>query len=97
MKNLSNRVLDIAYSLNIATIIATFSQDSIPFARKAIYDWFDYANEHGIDNYDLEDLKVTPESTDEEIKTAIIEEWKAETEELRAEREFQFKHDLGLA
>ena len=82
--------------LCIADGIDTTDLVSIPFARKAIDDWFKYYNNHSFDRDDLNDLGITPNSSDEEIKEAIIEQWKAETEELREEREFQIKCDLGI-
>lgn len=90
MNNIKTRILCIADGIDTTNLVST------PFTRKAIDDWFKYHNKNGFDSYDLNDLGITAKSTDEEIKHAIIEQWVAETEELRAEREFQIKHDLGL-
>lgn len=90
MKNIKNRILCIADSIDTTDLV------SIPFGRKAIDDWFKYHDNHGFDSDDLNDLGITTKSSDEELKEAIIEQWKAETEELREEREFQIKNDLGL-
>lgn len=90
MNNLKNRILCIADSIDTTDLV------SVPFGRKAIDDWFKYHNKNGFDSDDLNGLEITPKSSDEEIKDAIIEQWKAETEELREEREFQIKNDLGL-
>ena len=91
-KNISinDRILCIADGIDTTDLV------SIPLARKAIDDWFKYYNNHSFDRYDLNDLGITPNSSDEEIKEAIIEQWKAETEELREKREFQIKCDLGI-
>lgn len=90
MKNLKNRILCIADSIDTTDLV------SVPFGSKAIDDWFKYHNNNGFDSDDLNDLGITDKSTDEEIKLAIIKQWVAETEEIRAEREFQIKNDLGL-
>lgn len=90
MNNLKNRILCIADSIDTTDLV------SITFGRKAIDDWFKYHNKNGFDSDDLNGLGIAAQSTDEEIKHAIIEQWVAEIEELRAEREFQLKNDLGL-
>lgn len=90
MNKLKNRILCIADAIDTTDLTA------IPFGRKAIDDWFKYHNKHGFDRDDLEGLGISHKSSDEEIKCSIIEQWKAETEELREEREFQIKNDLGL-
>ena len=90
MNNLKNRILCIADGINTQDLV------SIPFGQKAIEDWFKYHNNHGLDSNDLNDLGITAKSTDEEIKFAIIKQWIAEIKELREEREFQLKNDLGL-
>lgn len=90
MNNLKNRILCIADGIDTTDLV------SVPFGRKAIDDWFKYHNKNGFDRDDLEGLEITPKSSDEEIKDAIIEQWKAETEELREVSEFQIKNDLGL-
>lgn len=90
MNTLKNRILCIADSIDTTDLV------SVPFGRNAIDDWFKYHNKNGFDLDDLDGLEITPKSSDEEIKDAIIEQWKAETEELREEREFQIKNDLGL-
>lgn len=82
--------------LCIADVIDTTDLASTPLAREAIDGWFEYFYNHSFDSSDLNYLGITPNSSDEEIKEAIIEDWKAEIEELREEREFMIKCDLGI-
>lgn len=88
--SIADRILCIADGIDTTDLAST------PLARDAIDDWFRYHNTHSFDSDDLNYLGITPNSSDQEIKEAIIEDWKAEIEELRDEIEFQIKCDLDI-
>lgn len=87
MKELINRIKTIACRLE-----SNASWDDMPFARKSIREWF----KHELDSDDVKDLGLNDGSSDLDIEKAIIKEWNDWAEELRDQREWEIRYDLGL-